>query len=236
MKKVLVLCQRKSGNISYTKNGNKIKTKIENTVVPEINETISSIFGKEEYKIEYLSSYPILDADKVGDTPNGEIDIEGQLTDKEDKEDKEPILKFKNVKNDIGEPITMTVKDFINKNKKSYDLILLNTCPFRLMKFQMIYDLLKDDGLMVFTAYNPLSKKKLTTTIRFAERLFDIIEEKYIIEKKEEEEDNTLFFKKKITGGKNRNNKVKRTKKYKIKKRGNKKKGTKTKRIKYNKK
>jgi len=219
MKKVLVLCQRKSGNISYTKNGNKTKTKIENNFLPEINKKISSIFGKEEYKIEYLSSYPILDADKVGDTPNGEIDIEGHLT------DKEPILKFKN---DIGEPITMMVREFINDNKKSYDLILLNTCPFMLMNFKMIYDLLKDHGLMVFTAYNPLSKNNLPTTIHFDKSLFDIIKEK--------SSGNTLIFKKRITGGKNRNNKVKRTKKYKIKKRGNKKKGTKTKRNKYNKK
>lgn len=223
MKKVLVLCQRKSGIISYTKNGKKIKTTIEEAVVPEIKKTISSIFGKEEYKIEYLSSYPILDADKVGDTPNGEIDIEGHLT---DKEDKEPILKFKN---DIGEPITMMVREFINDNKKSYDLILLNTCPFMLMNFQMIYDLLKDDGLMVFTAYTPLSNNDLPTTIRYDKSLFDIIKEK--------SSDNTsLIFKKRITGGKNRNNKVKRTKKYKIKKKGTKKRGTKTKRIKYNKK
>ena len=226
MKKVLVLCQRKSGNISYTKDGNKIETKIENTVVPEINKTIRFVFGEESYNIEYLSSYPILDSDKVGDTPNGEIDIEGHLN------YENLSLTFKNVKNDIGEPITMTADTFIDENKNSYDLILLNTCPFMLMKFQIIYDLLKDDGFMVFTAYNPLSKNILTTTIRFAESLFEIIEEKSNV--------NTLIFKKKITGGKNRNNKVKRTKIYKIKKRGTKKRGTKkrgtkTKRIKYNK-
>ena len=125
----------------------------------------------------------------------------------------------------------MIVEEFIKKNINSYDLILLNTCPFMLMNFQMIYDLLKDDGLMVFTAYNPspLSNINLPTTIRYDNILFDII--------KENPSDNTsLIFKKIITGGKNRNNKVKRTKKYKIKKKGTKKRGTKTKRIKYNKK
>ena len=64
--------------------------------------------------------------------------------------------------------------------------------------------------------------------IHFDKSLFDIIKEK--------SSGNTLIFKKRITGGKNRNNKVKRTKKYKIKKKGTKKRGTKTKRIKYNKK
>ena len=125
----------------------------------------------------------------------------------------------------------MIVEEFIKKNINSYDLILLNTCPFMLMNFQMIYDLLKDDGLMVFTAYNPspLSNINLPTTIRYDNILFDII--------KENPSDNTsLIFKKIITGGKNRNNKVNRTKKYKIKKKGTKKRGTKTKRIKYNKK
>jgi hypothetical protein len=52
--------------------------------------------------------------------------------------------------------------------------------------------------------------------IHFDKSLFDIIKEK--------SSGNTLIFKKRITGGKNRNNKVKRTKKYKIKKKRNQKK------------
>lgn len=51
-KKVLVLCQRKRGNL-YSGNGKYIK--VEEVVVPKINNLVNSLLGP-DYTIEYLSN------------------------------------------------------------------------------------------------------------------------------------------------------------------------------------
>jgi len=124
-KKVLVLCQRKKGIIDYD---NK---KVEDKVVPEINSIVERLIKTKIYTIEYLSS---------GDH-KGELDIEGLL-------EYNTKLTLKNENN-----YKITTEDFIEKNKKSYKLIILNTCPFNIMNYTIINELLSDDGLLVYSIF-----------------------------------------------------------------------------------
>jgi hypothetical protein len=125
MKKVLVLCQRKSG-YDYK------KRRAENTIVPQIREQVVSLIG-DDYEIEYFSSF-------TENETRGAVDIEGIL-----QPDEYLILK----NND-----KIAVNDFITQNESSYALIFLNTCPFAVMDYKLISQLLAADGLMVFAAYN----------------------------------------------------------------------------------
>ena len=52
-------------------------------------------------------------------------------------------------------------KQFIKNNNYSYDLIILNTCPFYYINYEIIYELLKPNGIMIYTSY-PLDITKLS--------------------------------------------------------------------------
>ena len=43
---------------------------------------------------------------------------------------------------------------FSESHREHYDVVILNTCPFILMNFVMIHQILKNNGLMIFKAYN----------------------------------------------------------------------------------
>jgi hypothetical protein len=43
-------------------------------------------------------------------------------------------------------------KKFIEENKGSYDLIILHTCPFRFIEYNIIYNLLKPTGKLVLSS------------------------------------------------------------------------------------
>ena len=124
-KKVLVLCQRKSGLLN-----SKGNDKVENKVVPKINDIVKKLIG-DNYTIEYLSSGNL----------EGEVDIEGILNYK-----KNLILHNENKK-------VITTEDFITKNKRSYTFIILNTCPYVIMNYSIIYELLSDDGVMICSSF-----------------------------------------------------------------------------------
>ena len=117
-KKVLVLCQRKTGPLHFT------PKRVEEIITPKIDTLVKNILGTDDYTIEYLS-------DKRGHE-EGDVDIEGSLE-----------------KNESDE----FTSDFLSKNKNSYSMIILNTCPFALMPYAVIYKLLVENGLMVFSAY-----------------------------------------------------------------------------------
>ena len=105
--------------------------KVEDEVVPKINSIVERLLKTKKYTIEYLSS---------GDY-EGEIDIKGWLEYNEK-------LTLKNENND-----EITTEDFIENNKKSYNLIILNTCPFKFMNYTIINELLSDDGLLVYSIF-----------------------------------------------------------------------------------
>lgn len=117
-KKVLVLCQRKTGPLHFT------PKRVEEIITPKIDTLVKNILATDDYTIEYLS-------DKRGH-PEGDVDIEGSLE--------------KNISDEF-------TSDFLSKNKNSYSMIILNTCPFALMPYAVIYKLLVENGLMVFSAY-----------------------------------------------------------------------------------
>jgi hypothetical protein len=43
--------------------------------------------------------------------------------------------------------------NFINNHKKYYSIIILNTCPFINMNFEIISSIMKDDGIMIFSSF-----------------------------------------------------------------------------------
>ena len=117
-KKVLVLCQRKTGPLHFT------PRRVEEIITPKIETLVEKILETDDYTIEYLS-------DKIGHE-EGDVDILGSL-------EKIASDEFTN--------------DFLSKNKNSYSMIILNTCPFSLMPYPVIYKLLVENGLMAFSAY-----------------------------------------------------------------------------------
>ena len=125
-KKVLVLCQRKSGP-------NDFGADVSDTAVPYIETYVETYFGP-EFTIEYLTknNYP-------------------------DKKPEQQDYDF-----DLGRDLEKT-QEFIDANRNSYSLIIMNTCPFRIMIdkrensiFDMAYDLLVPHGLLTFKIFgNP---------------------------------------------------------------------------------
>jgi len=172
MKKVLVLCQRKSGWLYAGQiDGEDIYKKIENTVAPKINELIHSLVD-DVYEIEYLSSFS-------DEHSTGKVDIEGFLTN-----NKDDYLTLK-------EHEKILTRDFIKQNEGNYDIILLNTCPWQQMDFNLISQLLVADGLMVFTAYGASGRKVNV------KRMMDIPTKFFTLA--DTREDEVLIYKKKLS-------------------------------------
>ncbi len=92
-KKVLIICQRKTGF------EDKLSTdRVEDTIIPKINLVISHLLGNnDDISIVYLSDKKDRD---------GTVDVNCDLN-----------------------GITSCSKEFIAKNRNSFDLIILQTCP-----------------------------------------------------------------------------------------------------------
>jgi hypothetical protein len=158
--KVLVLCQRKKGVFFAGRNGYQ---KVEEEIVPQINALADSLLPS-HYTIEYLSS---LDSN----FKEGEVDIKGVLANNGSLS-----FQHKKYKNEYEE--SMPTGEFIAQNEGTYALIILNTCPFILMDYDIISQLLAPDGLMVFSVYpnQMLSKEKYDNNAR--KKLFVIDEDR----------------------------------------------------------
>jgi hypothetical protein len=50
-------------------------------------------------------------------------------------------------------PITPEVQEFIDSHRKYYHLIILNTCPFGYMEYDLISDVLKDRGIISLNTF-----------------------------------------------------------------------------------
>ena len=161
--------------------------KVEDEVVPKINSIVERLLKTKKYTIEYLSS---------GDY-EGEIDIKGWLEYNEK-------LTLKNENND-----EITTEDFIENNKKSYNLIILNTCPFKFMNYTIINELLSDDGLLVYSIF-PLDLVTMKKNHPLIKSIVDneSANELFILDKIRD--DSVFIYKKKrISGG------TKKTRNYK---------------------
>lgn len=115
-KKVLVLCQRKSGTSGKDRNET-----VESTIVPKINEMANGLLG-EDIDIKYLTD---LSYEK-----DGEADYNFSL----DRSNEEAAR-------------------FMEENRGTYSMIILNTCPIAMMDMNMIHELLEPNGVVFFSIF-----------------------------------------------------------------------------------
>jgi hypothetical protein len=163
--------------------------KVEDEVVPKINSIVEILIKTQNYTIEYLSS---------GDH-EGELDIEGWLE----------YNKKLTLKNDYK----ITTKDFIKNNEKSYNLIILNTCPFKYMNYTIINELLSDDGLLVYSIF-PLNLDEINKNHPLIKSIVDNKKANKLfildnISDGVDGVDGVFIYKKKVSGG------TKKTRNYK---------------------
>ena len=165
-KKVLVLCQRKTGRTSTG-------SLVEKTITPEINKHIYKLMG-ENTTIIYLTSI-------THDNP-GTADYDCIL------------------QSGSNSPCTT---DFISEHgTNSFDLIILQTCPFRFFDYDLIHILLKPDGYLgLMVVPNNWNKEPMNTTKQL---IFDRIQSKNFVLHSESPE--IILFKKGTqSAGKNYN-------------------------------
>ena len=118
-KKVLIMCQRKTGFEEDWRTD-----RVEDTIIPKINLVISRLLGNnDDISIVYLSD--------IGyEYRKGTVDVNCNL-----------------------DGITACSKEFIAKNRNSFDLIILQTCPFFLMDYHILHNLLKPNGILGVTVF-----------------------------------------------------------------------------------
>jgi hypothetical protein len=98
--------------------------RVEDTIIPKINLVISRLLGNnDDISIVYLSD--------IGyEYRKGTVDVNCNL-----------------------DGITSCSKEFIAKNRNSFDLIILQTCPFFLMDYHILHNLLKPNGILGVTVF-----------------------------------------------------------------------------------
>ena len=127
-KMILVICQRKGGlssNIGLYKN-------VKNTVVPIIESLATEMLSSGSHVTHYLSDLSGLSHLQTKSFTN-EVDFD--------------LILDHDSNNEKG-------KKFIDSHQQYYDLVVLKTCPFRLILYDILFGLLKHDGLVVFSAIN----------------------------------------------------------------------------------
>ena len=125
---VLVLCQRKTGPEATRRS-----IDVADVTVPKIRRFIEKTFRLDQsdrespgYTLEFLTDELV--------TGQGTADHIGALT----------------LRTEAGRAFTVP---FVQGHSKSYALIVLNTCPFILMDYQIVADLLRDDGMIALTSF-----------------------------------------------------------------------------------
>ena len=127
VKMILVLCQRKGGISSII----GLHTNVKNTVVPTIESLATDMMSSESHVTHYLTDLSDLSHLQTKNFTN-EVDFDLRLD--------------HDINNEKG-------KKFIESHQQYYDLLVLNTCPFRHILYDILFGLLKPDGLVVFSAF-----------------------------------------------------------------------------------
>jgi hypothetical protein len=146
VKKVLIMCQRKISSIDrgvVRRTVTHIKNYINNlhpdTLHPD------TLHPDTHNKIEYLTSL-----ERHHEIPKSRMNTRNLNNKRRSVETSRyadhPIL----LDND-DENTEATA--FVNGHKKAYDFIILNTCPVKLVSYEKINKLLKDNGLLVIKAF-----------------------------------------------------------------------------------
>jgi hypothetical protein len=126
------MCQRKRGLDSYGDG----TTDVSVSVVPMIEEYAKRVLNTDDLTFEYLTP------GVVNWQPGDEADFDFMLTRR-----RQPKSRF--AEHDDYSSL------FIDYHTKHYDMIILNTCPFLMMEFDAIAEILKDDGCITFKAFQP---------------------------------------------------------------------------------
>jgi hypothetical protein len=183
-KKVLVLCQRKKTNFD---------TNSTNETIKNLEKFIENYFIFKDVKpeIEYL-------------TPGSGFDNEHEdFADyKFNLVDSESITNNSN----ITEYDKEETRKFIEKNKGTYSLIILNTCPFIYMPYEALYQLLENDGVITFKRgygenFDIRSSKKLMDMLILHDTKMTINKYFHDISYQSDNGEVYLLFKKKMLGG-----------------------------------
>ena len=126
-KRVLVMCQRKASNLS--KDVTKVAKAVSNIDTYIASNTPTSKHVK--VSIEYLT----YDYNEIHEAY---ADYMFELS-RETRYDSSTVYDDKRVK----------LNKFIEDHNEYYDIIILNTCPLKWLDYDMIYNLLKPDGILV---------------------------------------------------------------------------------------
>jgi len=129
VKKILVLCQRKTGL-----NNEQDRIDVDNTV-EIINQLVRQFYEPSPIYIEYMSD------NWKGDLI-GEVDYSFSLDD-----------------------LSPDSKTFIKNSKHYYDFVILCSCPFSSMKYEIISKILKKDGNLTLLAINEDTAGNFTDTL-----------------------------------------------------------------------
>ena len=129
-KKVLVLCQRKRGP-TFVSSAN-----VETTTVPKIKSMVRKLIG-ENHMIEFLTDLDSYMGNlHITNDAKGDVDFNLVLDHNADNE---------------------KAKAFIKSHPYHYDLLVLNTCPFRFIPYDILFGLLKMNGLLVLSFLSNVS-------------------------------------------------------------------------------
>lgn len=167
-KKVLVLCQRKTGPRSSI--DSKLEL-VEETITPVINRYINMVMGPDT-TIIYLTS--------INSDYPGTADYNCYLQ--------------------MNSPCTM---DFISEHGNSFDLIILQTCPYKFFNYEIVHTLLKPDGFLGLTnaPYN-WNYEKISAKIK-SEIIRHVLSKKFVLHGTDESPEIILFKKNIQSAGKN---------------------------------
>jgi hypothetical protein len=135
VKRVLIMCQRKLSSIDRG---------VVRRTVTHIKNYINKLPHGVHNKIEYLTSL-----ERHHEIPRSRMNTrypkKRMIVETENYADHQIIL------DDREDNTHATV--FVNGHKEAYDFIILNTCPVKLVSYEKINELLKDDGLLIIKAF-----------------------------------------------------------------------------------
>lgn len=156
-------------------------------------QSIQNVIDKINNVVQQLigNNYNITYMSKLTEEIKGEVDIDCRL-----------------------DGITDCSKKFIEENTGSFDIIIIQTCPFQIMNYNIIYNLLKPNGIMVLSSF-PINITKLffkTQPIAIA----SIESSNFILEDNNKIEEIIIYKKVKRDGRKSKRNrrKSKRSRKH----------------------
>ena len=143
VKKVLIMCQRKLSSIDRG---------VVRRTVKHIEDYINNLHPDTHNEFKYLTSL-----ERHHEIPQSRMDTRYLNTKRTTVET--PHYADHQIILDDREDNTDAIA-FVSDHKKTYDFIILNTCPFRRVSYEKINELLKDDGLLIMKTFSSSDSDK----------------------------------------------------------------------------